>query len=97
LHVARLEQVLLRRAQHLQAHHGITLRFPKIQHDRAAILRSEHQRATKSGLPLVDGVEFCELLLAARGQVGLIICEFAYHRGSLNGEYLRRKRFPRST
>jgi hypothetical protein len=74
-----LEQSLHRRPEHLQARHGVTLGFPNIQGDRAAVVGPDHQRAAKSGLALMDGVEFCELLMAACGQSGLIVCEFAYH------------------
>ena len=69
----RFEQSLYCGPKHLQTSHGVSLRFPDIQRDRAAVVDLDHQRAAETGLALMDCAKFVELLLAACRQTVVII------------------------
>src|SRR5215471_17627521 len=75
----RFEQSLYRGPKHLQTSHGISLRLPDIQRDRAAVVDLDHQRAAETRLALMDRAKFVELLLATCRQTLVVIFEFAYY------------------
>jgi hypothetical protein len=61
----RFEQPLNRGPKQLKTSHGISLRFPDIQRDCAAVVDLNYQRAAETRLALMDCAKFVELLLAA--------------------------------